>query len=145
MKKKPFSSVKHREMSYQNILEHNNPSRILYAGPNFSDSGVVLFRLIELSRGVNFLEKTVFDYSDKSIYTKMIFLDRSNFNKILSGKEQEYENIYKKSNNPFGSVSIYRENSNGHIRSNMIYNMEYKGSSILNFLTYWKLRLYFNK
>lgn len=126
--------------------KHKN-SRILYCGPNFSSEGLVLFRIIELSRGSNFLEKTVFSHKSQSVQSSLYYLDRTKFDRYVDPKQVEINNEYHKSNNTLSSVSYYRGTDSGHIRTNVIIDEEKKGpiSSLFDFYTYWKLRSYYKK
>ena len=127
--------------------EKRKGSRILYCGPNFSSQGMVLFRLIEISRGSNFLEKTVFNYGDKSIHSKLIYLQNLSFHKIPDAETFEHKRIYRTSIESLSSVSLYRGTSNGHIRTNVIFDQRDNCAlGILdNFFTYWNLRSYYKK
>lgn len=127
--------------------EKNKNSRILYCGPNFSSSGIVLFRILELSRGSNYLEKVVFDSKLQSIQSSLYYLDRICFDRYVDPKHIEINNEYLKSNNTLSSTSYYRGTENGHIRTNLIVDEEKKHTvaSLSNFYTYWKIRSYYRK
>lgn len=124
--------------------EKNHPSRILYAGPNFSSKGMVVYRVIELCRGNNFLEKIVFDATDKSIHSKMIYLQKGYFHKIVDPHVEEFNRVYrKKVDSTISSVSLYRGTESGNIRTNII--VDERKSCLYDFYTFWKLRSYYKK
>lgn len=129
------------------VNEKHKNSRILYCGPNFSSEGIVLFRIVELSRGSNFLEKTVFSHKSQSVHSSLYYLDRTKFDRYVDPKQVEINNNYMKSNNTLSSVSYYKGTETGHIRTNLIVDEERKGaiSGLFDFYTYWKLRSYYRK
>ncbi len=124
--------------------EKGYSSRILYAGPNFSKNGMVIFRIIELGIGNNFLEKVSFNSADKSIHSKLIYLQKSSFHKLVDPHLDEFNKVYRKSTETISSVSLYRGTDSGHIRTNLILD-ERKGCHLLSFYMYWRLRSYYRK
>lgn len=126
------------------LKEKSHPSRILYAGPSFESNGFVMYRLIELSRGNNFLEKVVFSHSDKSIHSKMIHLQNAVFHRLVDANKESFNREFKRSINDLASVSFYRGNDSGHIRTNIIFD-ERKSCFLKDYYTYWLLKSYFRK
>ena len=143
-------SVKSKDLEsvITNVImnEKGKASRILYIGPNYSGSGMALYRVIELSRGNNYLEKVVFDKSSRSVYSTLIYLQRTHFHRLTDPHREAVNNNYLKDSNVLTSNTLYREYNGGHIRSNIIF--ETKNSyvnTLFNFYTYWKLRSYSKK
>lgn len=125
--------------------EKGKPSRILYCGPNFSNNGMALYRIIELSKGNNFLEKVEFDRINQTISSTMILLDRMNFHRLNNPFRDYVNNNYLKESSVYSSNTLYRQHENGHIKSFIIIDNRNYISSMLNFYNYWKLRSYSKK
>jgi hypothetical protein len=125
--------------------EKGKVCRILYCGPNFGSNGMAVFRIVEISRGQNYLEKLVFNRSEGNITSSMYYLHKFRTDRIIDAFRQDLENkFYKKDD--ICSHTLYREYENGHIRSNIIFDNRTQFTFLLrDFYLYWKLRSWARK
>lgn len=143
------SSKELPDHAYKLVLKEKRAiSRILYCGPNFSGSGVALYRILELQYGENYLERIVFK-KDTSIEANLFRITYPKFHKNLDSHEEEHRRVYKNSEKNIGVITNFRnlESKNGTIISTSI--RDYRNLSYLSYMTlfykYWKLRNYHRK
>lgn len=128
--------------------EKHAPSRILYCGPNFSGSGIALYRVIELKYKQPYLEKIIFNHQEKTIDTHLIKLTVPVFHKYQDPHREAFKKDYQWD---FlnGSINHYRslESGSGYLKSQTIIDKRDRGAVywISDFYTYWKIRNYYRK
>lgn len=128
--------------------EKGKVCRILYAGPNFSSSGLVVYRFVELSRNQNYVEKLTFDRSTKTATSSLFYLQMFSTDRIKDSFRQFKEDKGLKTINSITTNTLYRtsDDGTGHIRSNVIYDDRQNMTFFLSdFYMYWKLRSWARK
>jgi hypothetical protein len=92
----------------KSILKDNRyNSRILYAGPKSSDS-IVIYRLLEITRGRYALEQTVINTHFKSVQTTLASLNNEKFHKLTSAEEKLHQITYSGHPQILSAVSYAR-------------------------------------
>jgi len=122
-------------------------SRILYCGPNPNGVGVVLYRIVELQYGENYLERLTFNSGSKVVDAGLFRVPYPRFHRYDDPNELEYRRNYKNNDFNLGVTSQFKELEGNRGTISSIALKDYRSNiSIFSyptlFLQYWKLKNY---
>jgi hypothetical protein len=130
------------------ILKDNGcNARIIYAGPKSSES-MVVYRILELSRGRYVLEQTVINTHFRSVQTTLSSLNHQHFDKYVSGAEIRHELQFKPNPKILSAVSYTRDLGNRRFFSRITNDLAGDKSIMRRMCDYylkWKMESYLNR
>lgn len=122
--------------------EKHKMSRILYCGPNFSsNSGMALYRLVEVKYGDFFVEKVIFN-QDK-IDSTFIRVPSEKFNRNQTSQQEYANRLGNLGKAMLSSTTHYRNTPEGVLKTFSINDNRDRSSFLFlsDFYLYWKLRI----
>ncbi len=136
------------KIASNSILKDNGSNaRILYAGPRSSDS-IVIYKILELSRGRYVLEQTIINTHFRSVQTTLSTLNKQHFEKYVSAQEILHDMEYHPNPMILSSVAYARDLGNRRFFSRITNDYaEGKGymRRLCDFYLKWKMNSYLNK
>ena len=122
-------------------------SRILYAGPRSSDS-MIVYRILELSRGRYVLEQTIINTHFRSVQTTLSTLNHQHFDKYVSPDEIRFQMEYQSNPKILSAVSYIRDLGSKRFFSRITNDIAGSKSymrTVCDFYLKWKMERYLNK
>ena len=136
------------KITSNSILKDNGyNARILYAGPRSSDS-MVVYRILEISRGRYALEQTIINTHFRSVQTTLATLNQQHFHKHLSAEEIRHELDFHPNPKILSAVSYIRDLGDRRFFSRITNDLAGERSymrSMCDFYLKWKMERYLNK
>jgi hypothetical protein len=130
------------------LKEGTNRARILYAGPHpFMTNNMVVYKIIELIRGMYFLEETRFNSKTKSVQSTLTSINKEKFHMIEDAKDKMFDLEYHPDPGISAGTSYTRalDEKKGKVFHNSIITNYSDASFICKWYINWRIRNYLNK
>jgi hypothetical protein len=136
------------KIASNSILKDNGcNARIIYAGPKSSDS-MIIYRILELSRGRYVLEQTVINTHFRSVQTTLSTLNQQHFDKYVPAEQIKHQIDFHPNPKILSVVSYTRDLGNKRFFSRITNDLNGDKSimrRMCDFYLKWKMEGYLNK
>lgn len=136
------------KIASNSVLKDNGTNaRILYAGPKSSDS-IIIYRILELSRGRYVLEQTIINTNFRSVQTTLSTINKQHFERYVSVEEMTHQDEFNPNPMILSAVSYTRDLGNKRFFSSISNDMVGTKSIMRRICDYylrWKMNSYLNK
>ncbi len=148
-----WESTKMLRMSFDKITSNSilkddgYNARILYAGPR-SENSMIVYRILELSRGRYVLEQTIINTHFRSVQTTLATLNQQQFHKHVLADEIKHQLVFQPNTKILSAVSYTRDLGKKTFFSRITPDLEGEKSymrSMCDFYLKWKMNKYLNK